>query len=254
MDIVKKCQGCGNRFSAGSNRAKFCSDKCKYGEGLCEVCSTPFVKTRGSSGKYCSKRCGGLAARGVVKGAPRPVKKCAHCGGDFTLLKTYSRYCSRECLTASRLKRREEHLGDTPTHCQKCGGPIALEGRLRGQKYCSHACAFSERAGENHPNWQGGRHLDPDGYVRITTPKGRMPEHQVVMEQQLGRELYPHEKVHHKNGIRADNAPDNLELWVKAHPAGQRIEDLLNWVLAHYDREVAAELTRRGYLISPPLL
>jgi hypothetical protein len=62
------------------------------------------------------------------------------------------------------------------------------------------------------------------------------------MEQYLGRKLYPFENVHHRNGIRSDNRPENLELWAKAQPSGQRVEDLVAFVVEHYPAEVSFTL------------
>jgi hypothetical protein len=66
-----------------------------------------------------------------------------------------------------------------------------------------------------------------DGYISVkTADRGTVAEHVLVMEQKIGRKLRKGESVHHTNGVRHDNHPDNLELWVGAVRYGQRAHEL----------------------------
>jgi hypothetical protein len=72
--------------------------------------------------------------------------------------------------------------------------------------------------GEKNPNWKGGTYL-LDGYRYIHHPEhlnatedGYIAKHRLVMEEKLGRYLNKEELVHHIDGNKLNNSPENLEI------------------------------------------
>lgn len=126
------------------------------------------------------------------------------------------------------------------------------EKKHKGKGYCQGHLVQMRRGKDLTPltpRLNVGRRITGDGYVELFLPaypfsrkSGHVLEHRYVMEMHLGRPLAKHENVHHINGVRDDNTLENLELWLRPQPSGQRVEDLLDWVVANYPEELKEKL------------
>lgn len=165
---------------------------------------------------------------------------------------------TKQCLTCGRsLDRGEFPQGWSPCRdcrkrahysagktCEKCAKPVSNSTK---SGLC-RTCHGRSRRSTATPRRLTGR---ADGYVVLTghwghpnaRSRGHILEHVKVMSEILGRALLPHENVHHINGVRDDNRPENLELWTTKQPQGQRVVDKVQWakdLLALYEPDALA--------------
>lgn len=212
----KICTVCEKQFTPNTGRQVYCSDVCRLGRATCHGCGKRFVKTKNTTGKYCSSECW-YKAPGKKE---IPVCSCKECKREFQPSSSTTRFCSRECSKIGLRRTRKNLL------CLTCEKELVGDAN-RKVRFCSHSCAL---AGRKKPNMktvrpEGARKTNFAGYIVIKVNGKWVLEHRYVVEQKLGRPLVKTEHVHHLNGQKSDNRPENLEIWKKRHPHGVRSSD-----------------------------
>lgn len=206
--------------------------------------------------EHCSRHYRQLLRHGEVQPEPLAPGQCAAEGCERAAVTRG--WCHGHYLRWSRTGdvRAEVPLARPVT--DSCHVGDCARGAHSGGLCRSHAWRLSRHgdplAGGAFRTATGGGSLNngywwvsvPD-HLRHLVPPGRRGEfeHRLVLAESLGRALRSDEVVHHRNGDRLDNDPQNLELWTVAQPKGQRVADKLAFVielLARYDRDVCEAL------------
>lgn len=146
-------------------------------------------------------------------------KKCEECGETFKVkpskFKT-KRHCSRECYTKKVTRP-----------CDTCGNDVTrVPSQMLKEVYCNMACAaIGKRIRFNKMNEARiGTPLSLEHRLklreyRLGKGEGKGYEktlgvhtHRLVAAEKIGRPLKKGEVVHHKDNVKRNNNPDNLEV------------------------------------------
>lgn len=220
----------------------------------CRFCGQEINEKR----QFCSPACRNRYVSRKMK-ETRTYLRCLYCGKEFyrrpsEVAKGSVKYCSRACANAYVKEHGRPDKKVANRVCKNCGKEFTipncwLKKFANAGQYCSMVCWHEVQrkrggafGGSKRATWGNGNgvYIDSHGYIHEYDPQRRkfVRQHRLVMERKLGRHLEKGESVHHKNGKRDDNTPDNLELIVGSHFSGKRVKDLQDKTVEHLSTEI----------------
>lgn len=175
---------------------------------LCDVCNLSHERKVAKTCEKCVKK------RISDKYCEKNRDKLRESSKEF---RENNRKLAQERSKASRLKKLEHYKQKTRERYRIVHGqPIDKP-------------STKKKAGEGNIDAQGYKTITKRGHPNQMDAKGRIREHVFIMSEHLGRPMKKGENIHHLNGDRLDNRIENLELWTRPQPPGQRVEDKIKW-------------------------
>lgn len=235
---MKLCtvEGCGGKFKAKSLCSKHYLRFRKYGDPLFECSNSNSILCKiESCGKivHAKSLCDKHYTRYLRHGNPLINKRdyifklceIKNCDKEVRTKNLCGKHYARYLRYGDPLYNKHEHSKCRTLLCKidGCNKPFHIKDLCTTHYYrfLRHGDPLKILTGLGHTNKAGYRIISINGVS--------YQEHRYIMEQYLERKLFDNENVHHKNGIKNDNRINNLELWVKCQPCGQRTEDLVKF-------------------------
>lgn len=195
---------------------------------ICSLCEKSFL----SYGKNCQ------SCTRKIREDKRRGRPCSSCFRSDVLIQNQTLLLCVMCMRRKRYSEdpsyHQKRLEWSRRYDRKKSGRLIDSPLMRapiGSGYIDKSTGYKYLSKKNFPKAKN----------QEIKNKYRIAEHTYVMTKYLGRSLHKGESIHHKNGIRHDNRIENLELWTKQQPAGQRVEDKIKWAkefLELHDYEV----------------
>ena len=131
------------------------------------------------------------------------IMECVICGNQIPRENWWRKpkYCCWECYQVAHKAKKEKRI------CLFCKKEFIVQKCFR-KNYCSKRCRYKDQINIGH------RYIGTQGYWYIKIgPKKYVLEHRLIAENKLGRRLSDEENVHHINGVKTDNRPENIKVF-----------------------------------------